>query len=118
MHRNGACAQMYIVEESQRRAWAGTLVDIVCYICIFQAAHAQELGQAPVHAERSSTGDNRMHKAMSALRSQIALIQQTALQWAYQELPRTLGEQVCVFVCARAGCRSARVYTCWGSKHV
>lgn len=85
--------EMYSAPEAQRKAWAPALVDLVCYICIYQAAHAQELGQAPVHAERAGAGENRMVKAMGALRTQIAHIQRMALQWAYIELPRTLGVQ-------------------------
>jgi hypothetical protein len=63
--------QMYAVDEVQRRTWANTLVDVVCYICIFLAAHTQELCQAPVHAERAGAVEIRAAKAMAILRTQV-----------------------------------------------
>jgi hypothetical protein len=66
--------QMYAVEDAQRKAWATTLVDVVCYTCIFQASHAQECCQAPVHAERAAVaGENRAAKAMISLRTQVCV---------------------------------------------
>lgn len=80
-------------DADKKKEWGTAILEMVCFVCIFQAWRAQEVAATSMQVERQANGEHRAAKAMSLMRTQIALIQEAALRWAYMELPRVIGAE-------------------------